>query len=209
MKITISANPATGKTELAHLISKKYGAKEYLEVADDAMTKLFYTDKKRYSFTQQVNKLVERLNFWIDSDKDDFAVIDQNLFFDMVYSKANWLTGAMSDEEYTLYHEVAKLYRDKMYEYAPDLDITLVGTVEHTFDNMAKRGRDFEVFAEGTPERNYFELLNTLNWEYSEEDHGFEHLVIDVTGRDFVNNKEDYDWIMGIIDAKIEEISKQ
>lgn len=205
-KISISSNPAMGKTELTHLLAERYNGKEYLEVVDDWVTQLFYGDPKRWSLTMQLQKLDERLAFWMESDTDGVSIIDQNLFYDMVYSLANRLTGNMSVDEYELYTRIADKYRDKMYRYAPSLDITLVGTVEHQFNNMAKRGRSFERFEEDSPERDYFELLNDLNWKYAKECQGFPRLVIDVTGRDFVNNKEDYDWVMEQIDNKLIEL---
>jgi len=204
MKVTISSAPAFGKTELAHILSEEFDKinghmVEYLERANDWVTPLFYEDKNRYALTMQIQKMVERLQMFIESNEDENSVIDQNLFYDMVYSKANWLTGTMSDDEYKLYTDTAYLYRDKMYEYAPDLDIILVGSVQHQFDNMAKRGRDFEAFEEGSEDQKYFEVLNQLNYDYASTDNGFPHIVIDVTGRDFVHNPEDKRWILGQI----------
>jgi deoxyadenosine/deoxycytidine kinase len=81
----------------------------------------------------------------------------------------------------------------------PDLYIYLYQNTERLLANIKKRGREYE--QEIAPE--YLEKINLGYLDYIKSQTDLNVLVIDMSDRDFVQNQEDYVYILSKIQEKL------
>jgi len=198
--IAIEGNIGAGKTSLALKISEDFNAQLVPErFADNPFLPKFYADQARYAFSlemsfladryQQLNDDLSKLNLF-----SDFVVADYYIVKSLIFSKIT-----LSEDEYRLYHRLF----DIMYKELPKpgLYIYLYQSTERLLQQIKKRGRDYEqdITAE------YLDNINRGYLDFIKSASGLNVLVIDVTDKDFVNNQEDYLWILD----QLEEVNRQ
>ena len=74
----------------------------------------------------------------------------------------------------------------------PDLYIYLYQNTERLLENIKKRGRDFEQEIEA----NYLQKINEGYIEFIRSQASDKIKIIDISNLDFVNNREDYLFIL-------------
>ena len=189
--IAIEGNIGAGKTSLALKISEDFNAKLVPErFADNPFLPKFYADQARYAFPlemsfladryQQLNDDLSKLNL-----SSDFVVADYFIVKSLIFSKIT-----LSEEEYRLYHRLFEIMYKELAK--PDLYIYLYQSTDRLLQQIKKRGRDYEqdITAE------YLDNINRGYLDFIKSATGLNVLVIDVTNKDFVNNQEDYLWIL-------------
>ncbi len=80
----------------------------------------------------------------------------------------------------------------------PDLYVYLYQNTESLQANIKKRGRDYEQ----NIENDYLEKINTGYLEFLKTQTDFNVKIIDISDRDFIENRMDYLWILGEICSK-------
>jgi 2-amino-4-hydroxy-6-hydroxymethyldihydropteridine diphosphokinase len=189
--IAIEGNIGAGKTSLATKISNDFNAKLILErFADNPFLPKFYEDANRYAFTLEMSFLADRYQQISDdlSQLDlfkDFIVSDYDMFKSMIFSKIT-----LNDDEFSLYRKLFYLmYKDIA---KPELYVYLYQNTARLQENIKKRGRDYEQNIAD----DYLEKINTGYLDFLKTQTDFNVKIIDVSKRDFVENRGDYLWVL-------------
>jgi len=189
--VAIEGNIGAGKTTLAGKLSEDFNAKLVLErFADNPFLPKFYADQPRYAFSLEMSFLADRYQQLSDdlSQFDlfrDFVVADYHIFKSLIFSKVT-----LSEDEYRLYRKLFDIIYKEMPK--PDLYVYLYQNTETLLQHIKQRGREYEQDIQ--PE--YLEKINRGYLDYIKSQPGLNVLVLDVSERDFVQNQEDYVWIL-------------
>ena len=191
--IAIEGNIGAGKTSLATMLSHDFNAKLILErFADNPFLPKFYEDAKRYAFTLEMSFLADRYQQISDdlSQLDlfkDFIVSDYDVFKSLIFSKVT-----LPEDEFKLYRKLFYLmYKDIA---KPDLYVYLYQNTQRLQQNIKKRGRDYEQDIQD----DYLDKINSGYLEFLKSQTDFNIKIIDISDKDFVENREDY---LSILDA--------
>lgn len=198
--ITIEGNIGAGKTTLANKIANDFNAKLILErFADNPFLPKFYEDQNRYAFPLEMSFLADRYQQFIDDTSQldlfkNFMVSDYDFYKSLIFAKIT-----LPKEEFNLYRKVFNFMHKEVTK--PTLYIYLHQNTERLLENIKKRGRDYEQNI--TPE--YLDKINRGYLDYIKSYPEQNNLIIDVSHIDFVNKKEDYEYIL----EKIQEFAIQ
>ncbi|GAA4894244.1 2-amino-4-hydroxy-6-hydroxymethyldihydropteridine diphosphokinase [Flaviramulus aquimarinus] len=192
--IAIEGNIGAGKTSLATKMARDFNAKLILErFADNPFLPKFYEDANRYAFTLEMSFLADRYQQISDdlSQLDlfkDFIVSDYDVFKSLIFSKIT-----LAEDEFNLYRKLFYLmYKDIA---KPELYVYLYQNTERLQQNIKKRGRDYEQNIAD----DYLEKINAGYLDFLKTQKDFNVKIIDVSDRDFVENRADYLWVLGEI----------
>ena len=192
--IAIEGNIGAGKTSLATKISHDFNAKLILErFADNLFLPKFYEDQNRYAFTLEMSFLADRYQQISDDLAQldlfkDFIVSDYYVVKSLIFSKVT-----LGEDEFNLYRKLFYLmYKDIA---KPELYIYLYQNTESLQQNIKKRGREYEQNIAD----DYLEKINAGYLDFLKTQKEFDVKIIDVSDRDFVENRADYLWVLGEI----------
>ncbi|MFL0354199.1 2-amino-4-hydroxy-6-hydroxymethyldihydropteridine diphosphokinase [Xanthomarina sp. GH4-25] len=192
--IAIEGNIGAGKTSLASMISKDFNAKQVLErFAENPFLPKFYQDAKRYAFTLEMSFLADRYQQISDdlSQLDlfkDFIISDYDIYKSLIFSKIT-----LPEDEFKLYRKLFYLmYKDIA---KPELYVYLYQNTERLQENIKKRGREYEQ----NIENDYLDKINSGYLEFLKNQSELNVKIIDISDRDFVENREDYLWVLSEI----------
>jgi deoxyadenosine/deoxycytidine kinase len=192
--IAIEGNIGAGKTSLANKIAQDFNAKLILErFADNPFLPKFYEEPQRYAFTLEMSFLADRYQQISDdlSQLDlfkDFIVSDYDIYKSLIFSKIT-----LPEDEFKLYRKLFYLmYKDIA---KPDMYVFLYQNTARLQENIQKRGRDYEQKIDNA----YLDKINSGYLEFLKNQTELKVKIIDISNRDFVENREDYLWILGEI----------
>ncbi|GAB1857010.1 2-amino-4-hydroxy-6-hydroxymethyldihydropteridine diphosphokinase [Flavobacteriaceae bacterium MHTCC 0001] len=190
--IAIEGNIGAGKTSLATKIAHDFNAKPILErFADNPFLPKFYKDPNRYAFTLEMSFLADRYQQISDDLAQldlfkDFIVSDYYVIKSLIFSKIT-----LNTDEFNLYRKLFNLmYKDIT---KPELYIYLYQNTKRLQSNIKKRGRHYEQ----SIANDYLEKINAGYLEFLKAQTDFKVKIIDISEKDFVENREDYLWVLG------------
>ncbi len=196
--IAIEGNIGSGKTTLANRIGDDYNAKLVLErFADNPFLPKFYKDEERYAFPLEMSFLADRYHQLTDDLAQfdlfkNFIVSDYFIFKSLIFAQIT-----LPKEEYSLYRKMFDIMYKEISK--PDVYVYLYQNTERLIDNIKKRGRDYEQNIQA----DYLDKIHKGYINFIKTKEQLNTLVIDVTELDFVNSKEDYQYILKqILDYK-------
>ena len=198
--IAIEGNIGAGKTTLTTRIAEDFNAKTVLErFADNPFLPKFYKDQSPYAFSLEMSFLADRYQQLSDDLAQfdlfkDFIVADYHIFKSLIFSKVT-----LTEDEYRLYRKLFDIIYKEMPK--PDLYIYLYQKTERLLQNIKRRGRSYEQDIQ----RDYLEKINSGYLDYIKSQPDLNVLIIDVSDKDFVNNQEDYIFVLEEIQAKIKK----
>ena len=196
--IAIEGNIGAGKTTLATKIAEDFNAKLVLErFADNPFLPKFYEDQSRYAFPLEMSFLADRYQQLSDDLAQfdlfkDFIVADYHIFKSLIFAKVT-----LSEDEYRLYKTMFDIIHKEMPK--PDLYVYLYQNTEQLLANIKHRGRSYE---QQIP-ADYLDKINRGYLDYIKTQTDLNILIIDVSDKDFVENQEDYLFILEEIGKKI------
>jgi deoxyguanosine kinase len=196
--IAFEGNIGAGKTTLSTKIAEDFNAKTVLErFADNPFLPKFYEDQNRYAFPLEMSFLADRYKQLSDDLAQfdlfkDFIVADYHIFKSLIFAKVT-----LQDDEFRLYRTLFDIVYREMPK--PDLYIYLYQNTERLLANIKKRGRSYE---QNIP-ADYLDKINSGYLDYIKSQFDLNVLIIDVSERDFVENQEDYLYILEEIQNKI------
>ena len=197
--IAIEGNIGAGKTSLANEIANDFNGKLILErFADNPFLPKFYDEPLRYAFTLEMSFLADRYQQISDdlSQLDlfkDFMVSDYDIYKSLIFSKIT-----LPEDEFRLYRKLFYLMYKDMAK--PDLYVYLYQNTTRLQANIKKRGRDYEQ----NIQNDYLEKINMGYLEFLKNQTELNVKIIDISERDFVENRADYLWILDEICRKTE-----
>lgn len=196
--IAIEGNIGAGKTTLSTKISEDFNAKLVLErFADNPFLPKFYEDQSRYAFPLEMSFLADRYQQLSDDLAQfdlfkDFIVADYHIFKSLIFAKVT-----LAEDEFRLYKTMFDIIHKEMPK--PDLYVYLYQNTDQLLENIKKRGRSYEMQIPA----EYLEKINQGYLDFIKTQTNLNVLIIDVSDKDFVNNQEDYIFILGEIEKKI------
>ena len=192
--IAIEGNIGIGKTSLTKMISEDFNAKSIFErFADNPFLAKFYNDSERYAFPLEMSFLADRFKQISDhfSQLDlfkDFIISDYEVFKSLIFSKIT-----LSEEEFSLYKKLFFLIYNNIKR--PDLYIYLNQRTENLLSNIKKRGRKYE----SNLNVDYLDKINLGYLEFLKTNPPSKFKIIDISDRDFIENRKDYLWLLAEI----------
>ena len=189
--IAIEGNIGSGKTSLTKMISDEFNAKIILErFADNPFLPKFYEDKERYAFPLEMSFLADRHQQLSDDLAQfdlfkNFIVSDYYIFKSLIFAQVT-----LQKEEYILYRKMFDIMYKEITK--PDLYIFLYQNTEQLLQNIKKRGRDYEQ----SIAPSYLNKIHLGYRNFIDTEQNLNSVIIDVSGRDFVSNPDDYKCII-------------
>jgi 2-amino-4-hydroxy-6-hydroxymethyldihydropteridine diphosphokinase len=196
--IAIEGNIGAGKTTLVSKIAEDFNAKTVLErFADNPFLPKFYKDQNRYAFPLEMSFLADRYQQISDDLAQfdlfkDFIVADYHIFKSLIFAKVT-----LAEEEFRLYKTLFDIIYKEMPK--PDLYVYLYQNTERLLQNIKRRGRSYE---QEIP-AEYLEKINNGYLDYIKTQKDLNVLIIDVSELDFLKNQEDYTFVLGEIQRKL------
>lgn len=192
--IAIEGNIGAGKTSLATLISDEFSGRLVLErYAENPFLAKFYENKERYGFAlemsfltdryQQVNEQLSNLELF-----SKFIISDYDIFKSLIFASVT-----LNKDEFSLYRKIFYILYKEIPK--PDLYIYLLQNSEQLLKNIQKRGRSYE---KQIP-KSYLDDIQHSYLNFLKNNTSMNILFIDVSELDFVENLEDYYYILSLI----------
>jgi deoxyadenosine/deoxycytidine kinase len=201
--IAISGNIGSGKTTLAEKLAKHYGWSPLYESVDhNPYLRDFYEDMTRWAFHLQIYFLNSRFNQVHQIRQSERTIVQDRTIYEDAYIFASNLhkSGHISARDYQSYLDIFQsMIR---FVQAPDLLIYLKADIPKLVRQIQKRGRDFEYSIR-------LDYLKNLNEHYESWIGGYKEgklLTIDVNEMDFVENIDDFAYIVSKVDLELNSL---
>jgi deoxyadenosine/deoxycytidine kinase len=201
--IAVSVNIGSGKTTLAEKLSKHYGWKPLYESVDqNPYLRDFYDDMTRWAFHLQIYFLNSRFNQVRQIRESEKTIIQDRTIYEDAYIFANNLHSSkhITDRDYQSYLDI--FHSMINFVKPPDLLIYLKADIPKLVQQIQRRNRDFEFNIK-------LEYLRNLNEHYEDWIGKYKLgklLIIDVNKLDFVENVEDFSYIVSRIDLELNNL---
>jgi deoxyadenosine/deoxycytidine kinase len=202
--IAIAGNIGAGKTTLTQLLSKHFSwTPNFEDTETNPYLSDFYDDMQRWSFNLQVYFLNSRYQQILNIQSGDEVVIQDRTVYEDAYIFAPNLhdMGLMSKRDFENYFTLFKTMMSNVS--SPDLMIYLKASIPTLVEHIQSRGRDYE----GSISLDYLKRLNERYDEWIESYDEGPLLVISSDNLNFINKKEDLDYIINLITEKLEGVS--
>ncbi len=197
--IAISGNIGSGKTVLTEKLAKHYGWHALFESVDkNPYLRDFYYDMPRWAFHLQIYFLNSRFRQVSEIRSSERPTVQDRTIYEDAYIFANNLhrSGYINDRDYQSYLDI--FHSMINFVLPPDLLIYLRADIPKLVRQIQKRGRDYEYAMR-------LDYLKNLNEHYENWIKGYKLgkiLVIDVNQIDFVENIDDFGYIVSKIDLE-------
>lgn len=201
--IAISGNIGSGKTVLTEKLAKHYGWHALFESVDkNPYLRDFYYDMPRWAFHLQIYFLNSRFRQVSEIRSSERPTVQDRTIYEDAYIFANNLhkSGYINDRDYQSYLDI--FHSMINFVEPPDLLIYLRADIPKLVRQIQKRGRDYEYAMR-------LDYLKNLNEHYENWIKGYKlgkMLIIDVNQIDFVENIDDFGYIVNKIDLEINNL---
>jgi len=195
--LVIEGNIGAGKTTLAQMISKKYGANIVLEqFADNPFLPKFYQNPEQYAFPLEMAFLASRYN-QLNRELSGYDLLNSFTITDYYFMKSLiFAQNTLQSDEYELYRQFFNIIYDKMPK--PDLYVYLHKDTDLLLKNIALRGRSYESHIT----KEYLEKIKQGYFNYFIQQKDIPILIIDINSLDFEKKPVDFEKITHLILAK-------
>ena len=198
MYIAIAGNIGSGKTTLTEILTRRYGAKAYLEDTDNPYIGDFYEDMNRWSFNLQISVLGSRIRQTMDMLSENAEVIfqDRTVYEDAhIFADNLHRMGLMSSRDFGTYMKIFNLVTNLIPK--PDLLIYLKAGVPTLTAQIRRRGRAYEM----NIDEAYLSRLNEKYEHWINDLYDGEVFVIDKDREDFVSDPAVLEKLCARLDA--------
>ena len=192
--ICIEGNIGVGKTTLATRIAEDYGGHSILEQpSKNPFLEKFYQNQSSYAFLTETSFLVNRhqqsADFIANSNLDkNFTVSDYHIYKSLIFAKIT-----LQDNDFKLYKKLFEIIYKEIKK--PDLYIFLQQSIEGLLANINKRGRNYEQNISAS----YLKEIQEGYLDFIRSQRLFPVLIIDLAGKDFIENPKSYHYIVNQI----------
>ena len=201
--IAVCGNIGSGKTTLTEKLAKHYGWNPLYESVDNnPYLRDFYQDMSKWAFHVQIyflNSRFRQINEIHGSEKP--TIQDRTIYEDAYIFAANLhQSGHFTERDYRSYLDI--FHSMITFVKPPDLLIYLKAGVPKLVRQIEKRGRDFEYSIR-------LEYLRQLNRQYESWISNYKDgklLTIDVDQLDFVENIDDFSFIVDKVDLELNSL---
>lgn len=201
--IAVCGNIGSGKTTLTEKLAKHYGWYPMYESVDrNPYLADFYEDMTRWAFHLQIFFLNSRFRQVTEIHSNDITTIqDRTIYEDAYIFAANlYKSGHILERDYQSYLDI--FHSMIAFIEPPDLLIYLKADIPKLVAQIQKRGRKYE-------DAMRIDYLKNLNKHYEDWIGNYKEgrlLTIDVNKLDFVENVEDFSFIVNKIELEIHNL---
>lgn len=200
MYLAICGNIGSGKTSLAEKLGHHYGWDVLFESVDgNPYLSDFYEDMEKWAFHLQVYFLNSRFSQIKKVQESQKSTIQDRTIYEDAYIFAMNLykSKLLNERDYRTYLD---LFESMIaHVKAPDLLVYLKSDTPKLVSQIQKRGREYE----NAIRLDYLKNLNEHYTHWISEYKEGKVLIIDVNQLDFVQNVDDFSFIVERIDAEI------
>jgi deoxyguanosine kinase len=198
--IAVEGVIGVGKTTLARMVQKEFGAQLVLEVFEEnPFLSDFYTDRARYAFQTQIFFLLSRYH-----QQRQFTAIPRPLISDYMFDKDRLFAQVNLDgDELQTYYSVQEALAENIC--LPDLVVYLKADTGTLMSRITARDRPYERNMEAA----YIDSLRSAYDHFFAAYEAAPVLVIDTNDVDFVRNPDDYESILNRIRGALGEGPRQ
>ena len=192
--ICVEGNIGAGKTSFCKKIQEEYNCRLILEQFDDnPFLPMFYEDPERFAFTVELFFMTERhkqiqKNLLNQDLFRSFTFADYFFVKTLLFARKN-----LSEEEYRLFQKLFSVLNSSFPN--PDLLVYFHRNVPILLDQIAKRGRNYEINISA----EYLQQIQDSYFEYFRNILTYPVLIIDLKEIDFVNQPMYYSEIKNLI----------
>jgi deoxyadenosine/deoxycytidine kinase len=192
--IAIEGNIGAGKSTLVNMLSDVLKAKKIMEeFEDNSFLPKFYENRSRYAFPLEMSFLAARFNQLKKQLVED-KLFGEPIISDYIFAKCLLFSqNTLDDDEYKLYRQMFEIINFQIPQ--PDLLVYLHAPIEKLQWNISNRGRVYEKKIED----NYLQSLQETYFKYMNSQTNTRVLVVNCAGLDFVNNTNDFDFLLKAI----------
>lgn len=192
--IAIEGNIGAGKSTLVNMLSDVLKAKKILEeFEDNSFLPKFYENRSRYAFPLEMSFLAARFNQLKKQLVED-KLFGEPIISDYIFAKCLLFSqNTLDHDEYKLYRQMFEIINFQIPQ--PDLLVYLHAPVEKLQWNISNRGRVYEKKIDD----NYLQSLQETYFKYMNSQTNTRVLVVNCAGLDFVNNTNDFDFLLQAI----------
>ncbi|MGC8717604.1 MAG: deoxynucleoside kinase [bacterium] len=193
MLLSIEGPIGVGKTSLTNIIAENLRELNFIKIYELSQRNIyldrFYIDVKRYAFPTQIEFLINRFWQWRKiQDLKGNVVCDYFFFKDEIFACMN-----LEGEDINLYRRIFNLMVHHIKP--PDYLVYLTASPSTLLERIKRRGRTFEAMLK-------LDYLISLCKSYEDYISGYKVspiLKIETDSLDYVNRKEDQEYIMSKI----------
>ncbi len=198
--VAVAGNIGAGKSSLTKMLAERFGWSAYYEsVEDNPYLSNFYGDMNRWSFHLQIYFLSKRFKDQKKIvDSGESVIQDRSIYEDAeIFARNLFEIGKMEKRDYSNYVSLFHVMME--FLKPPDLMIYLRSSVEMLVEKIRRRGRSYE---QSIP-REYLEQLNRHYEDWIGRYKIGPLLVIEGDHLDYVNKKEDFERVVGLIEERL------
>jgi deoxyguanosine kinase len=198
--IAVEGVIGVGKTTLARMVQKEFGAQLVLEVFEEnPFLSDFYTDRARYAFQTQIFFLLSRYH-----QQRGLAAIPRPLISDYMFDKDRLFAQVNLDGvELQTYYSVQEALAENISR--PDLVVYLKADTDTLMSRITARDRPYERNMEAA----YIDSLRIAYDRFFAAYEAAPVLMIDTNPIDFVRSPDDYESILDRIRGALGEGPRQ
>ncbi|WP_027106909.1 deoxynucleoside kinase [Ligilactobacillus ceti] len=226
--ITLAGIIGSGKSSLSAILAQELGTTAFYEpVADNPVLPLFYQGleiaaQKRaageldatnpYTYLLQTFFLNRRFKMIKSAMQHENNILDRSIYEDAMFMQMNTDLGNASLIEHETYKELLDNMLEELPQVAqnknPDLMVMIQVSYDTMLNRIKKRGRDYEQIENDPSLINYYQTLLKYydNWAKTYDKSPL--LIIDGDKYDFVENKDDQNFVLDLIEEKLFELGK-
>lgn len=221
--INIAGTIGAGKSSLTKIVSDHLNSKAfYEEVKDNPVIELFYQGNKMadeyrkvqgghmknpYAFLMQTDFLNKTYDRMRKTKGLVNPVMDRMISENQLFMELNYEMGNVSKVELDVYNDIYENYFTDLYNRSiinarKDIVVYIDVNIDTMISHIKKRGRKFEQPEDDSSLMNYYK---TLLDKYNEWIENVPYKVIKIDGNelDYVNNKEDREFVLSKIDEQL------
>jgi deoxyguanosine kinase len=184
--IAIEGPIGVGKTSLAQMLAKEFGAKLILEVPEDnPFLEGFYKDPERHAFQVQLFFLLSR--FRQQQELSQLDLFEQNIVSDYLFAKDRIFAYLnLNGRELALYEQIYSLLNSRLPP--PDLTVFLQARADVLLERIKKRDKAYERGLSVDYLKRVVDAYNEFFFYYNDTP----LLVVNTSDIDFVSRPEDF-----------------
>ena len=206
--IVLAGTIGAGKSSLTALIANRLGS----EVDDNEVLPLFYAEPEKYAFLLQIYFLNKRFDSIKQALTHENNVLDRSIYEDSLLFHLNADLGRANETEVKVYDDLLQNMLQELpyaaHKKRPDLLVHIRISFPKMLERIKKRGRPYEQIETDPTLYDYYQMLNERYDQWYEDYDESPKIQIDGDKYDFVEDPEACQYVLALIEKKIEELER-
>ena len=211
--IVLAGMIGAGKSSLTALIANRLGSEAFYESVDDnEVLPLFYAEPEKYAFLLQIYFLNKRFDSIKQALTHENNVLDRSIYEDSLLFHLNADLGRANETEVKVYDDLLQNMLQELpyaaHKKRPDLLVHIRISFPKMLERIKKRGRPYEQIETDPTLYDYYQMLNERYDQWYEDYDESPKIQIDGDKYDFVEDPEACQYVLALIEKKIEELER-